>query len=352
MAIYMASDYSLNTLGAKLCLEAAGDLVAKAIEPIKNHSQVKIADYGIADGGTSQELWQQILTTIKQQNNGVFIEAIFSDLPSNDFNALGKNSSFLMQGDSNLAVSMVPRSFYEPICFPNSLDFGFSATAMHWLSKLPKNLNYHTHINVCDQGEDKAMFQAQSQRDWSTILLARAQELKSGGQIVTANLSTDDKGRYLGNNQVDLNMHDIMHEIWQQMQIEGLIQPEEYVGATFQNYYRTEAEFTACLEDPQSEVYQAGLRLGEIRTLQIPCPYRAEYEKDRDTEKFAQGLTQTIRSWSEHTFRNALNIDNRSSENISDLVNQFYQRFTARVRENPDRFSMDYTHTHLRIYKE
>ncbi|RQH12940.1 SAM-dependent methyltransferase, partial [Okeania hirsuta] len=254
MAIYMASDYSLNTLGAKLCLEAAGDLVTTAIQSIQNSSQVRLADYGIADGGTTQGLWQQIFDTIKKQNSGVFIEAIFSDLSSNDFNALGKTSSFLMQGDQNLVVSMVPRSFYEPVCPPNSLDFGFSSTAMHWLSKLPKHLNYHTHINGCDQGEDKAIFQAQSQLDWSTILLARAKELKSGGQIV--------KGRYLGNNLVDLNMHDILHEIWKQMQIEGLIKPEEYVGATFQNYYRTETEFAACLEGPESEVYQAGLRLG------------------------------------------------------------------------------------------
>ncbi|NEP05829.1 MAG: class I SAM-dependent methyltransferase, partial [Okeania sp. SIO4D6] len=163
MAIYMASDYSLNTLGAKLCLEAAGDLVTTAIQSIQNSSQVRLADYGIADGGTTQGLWQQIFDTIKKQNSGVFIEAIFSDLPSNDFNALGQTSCFLMQDDQNLVVSMVPRSFYEPVCPPNSLDFGFSSTAMHWLSKLPKHLTYHTHINACEQGEDKAMFQAQSQ---------------------------------------------------------------------------------------------------------------------------------------------------------------------------------------------
>lgn len=350
MAIYMASDYSLNTLGAKFCLEAAGDLVTEAIKPIQNNSQVKIADYGIADGGTSQALWQEVITTIKQQNSDAFIEAIFSDLPSNDFNALGKNSSLLMNGDRNLVVAMVPRSFYEPICSPNSLDFGFSATAMHWLSKLPKNLTYHTHINACSQGEDKAIFQAQSQLDWSTILLARVKELKSGGQIVTANLSTDEQGRYLGNNKVDLNMHDVLHQIWQQMQIEKIIQPEEYVAATFQNYYRTESEFTSCLQDTQSEVYQAGLRLGEIRTILIPCPYRAEYEQNQDREKFAQGLTQTIRSWSEHTFRNALT--NRSDQDVSEIVNQFYQRFTARVQESPSNYSMDYVHTHIRIYKE
>ena len=350
MAIYMASDYSLNTLGAKLCLEAAGDLVAEAIEPIQNYSLVTVADYGIADGGTSQELWQKVITTIKNQNSDVFVEAIFSDLPSNDFNALGKSATLLMQKNQNLVVSMVPRSFYESVCRPNRLDFGFSSTAMHWLSKLPKNLTDHTHVNACMSEQDRSIFQAQSQLDWNTILLARAKELKSGGQLISANLSTDEQGRYLGNNQVDLNMHDILHEIWQKMQSEGIIRADEYVGATFQNYYRTESEFTACLKDPQSEVYKAGLRLGTIRTLLIPCPYRSQYEKDLDTEKFAQGLTETIRSWSEHTFRNAL--INRSQENISEIVDQFYQRFTARVRENPSQYSMDYVHTHIRIYKE
>ncbi|NEO79047.1 hypothetical protein [Moorena sp. SIO4G3] len=350
MAIYMASNYSLNTLGAKLCLEAAGDLVAKAIQPIQNSSQVRLADYGIADGGTSQGLWQQIVATIKKQNNGAFVEVIFNDLPSNDFNALGKNATLLMQGDQNIVVSMVPRSFYEPVCPPNSLDFGFSSTAMHWLSKLPKHLSNHIDVNVSAPVEDKAIFQAQSQIDWSTILLARAKELKSGGQIVTVNLSVDEQGRYVGHNLVDLNLKDILHEIWKQMQIEELIQPEEYVGATSQSYYRTEAEFTACLEDPQSDVYQAGLRLADTRTMLIRCPYRSQYEDDRDAEKFAQGLTQATRSWSEHTLRNALS--NRSNQDISEIVNQFYQRFTARIRENPGQFSMDYVQTYLRIYKK
>ena len=350
MAIYMASNYSLNTLGAKLCLEATWDLVEKAIEPIQNYSQVQLADYGIADGGTSYDLWQRIITTIKEQNNPTFIVVKFNDLPSNDFNALGKNAALLMQGNPNLVISMVPRSFYESAFPPNSLDFCFSSTAMHWLSKLPKHLTHHTHVNACQQVEDQAIFQAQSQADWNTILLARAQELKSGGQMVVSNLSTDEKGRYLGNNLVDQNMHNILHEIWKQMQVEGLIQSQEYVGATFQNYYRTEAEFIESLEDSQSKVYQAGLRLGDIRTMLIPCPYRSQYESDGDTEKFAQGLTQTIRSWSEHTFRNAL--INRSDENSSAIVDQFYQRFTAQVRENPEQFSMDYVETHLRIYKE
>ncbi len=350
MAIYMASNYSLNTLGAKLCLEATWDWVEKALQTIPDYSQVKLADYGIADGGTSYELWQRIVATIKKQNNPTFLDITFNDLPSNDFNALGKNATLLMQGEQNLVVSMVPRSFYQPVCPPNSLDFGFSSTAMHWLSQLPQHLTHHTHVNACHQVEDKAIFQAKSQTDWSTILLARAKELKSGGKMVLSNLSTDEQGRYLGNNLVDENMHDVLHEIWKQMQVDGLIRPEEYVGATFQNYYRTEAEFIEALQDSESQVYQAGLRLGDVRTVLIPCPYRAEYETDGDTEKFAQGLMQTIRSWSEHTFRNAL--INRSNENTSATVEQFYQRFVDKVRENPDQFSMDYVETHLHIYKE
>ena len=345
----MTSNYSLNILGAKPSLEAARDLVAKAIESIQDYSQVRFADYGIADGVSSQELWQEIFANIKKQNNEAFIEAIFSDLPSNDFNALAKISDFLMQNEPNLVVSMVPRSFYEPICPSNSIDFGFSSSAMHWLSKLPKHLPQHTHANACKQVEDKAIFQAQSQIDWRNNLLARAKELKSGGQIVIVHLSTDKQGRYLGENFVDLNMHDTLHEIWKQMQVEGLIEPEEYIGATFQNYYRTEAEMTACLEDTQSEVYQAGLRLGDIRTVIMPCPHRTEYENDKDTEKFAQGFTEGISSWSEHTFRNALR--NRTNEDISNIINKLFQRFKDKVRENPNQFSLDYVDTYLRIYK-
>ncbi|MEO1559575.1 MAG: SAM-dependent methyltransferase [Cyanobacteria bacterium J06632_19] len=350
MAIYMASNYSLNTLGAKLCLEASWDLVDKALQPIKGYSQIKLADCGIADGGTTQELWKRILANVRQQNDKAFIEVIFEDLPKNDFNTLATNAALLMEDDKNMTIAMVPRTFYEAICPPNSLDFCFSSTAMHWLSKLPKQLTHHTHVNACQDVEDRALFQAQSQTDWIAILSARAQELKSGGQMVSVNLSTDEQGRYLGNNQIDRNMHDVLHDIWKQMQVEGLIKSEEYQAGTFQNYYRTEAEFIACLEDSQSKVYQAGLRLGDIRTTLIPCPYRSQYENDKNADKFAQGLTQTIRSWSEHTFRNAF--VNRSDEEVSDIVDGFYERFTTRVRENPTQYSMDYVETYLRLYKE
>ena len=187
----------------------------------------------------------------------------------------------------------MPRSFYEAVSPPKRLDFGFSATAMHWLKQLPQHLTQHTHINAWDKSEDKASFQAQSTADWTTILLDRAKELKAGGQFVGVNLATDAQGRYLGNNLVDQNMHDLLHDIWKEMASDGLIQPLEYVNATFQNYYRTETEFTTCLQDPQSEVYQAGLRLGDVRTQSIACPYRQQYEQDRAIDNLASGLLES-----------------------------------------------------------
>lgn len=349
MSIYMKSDYSLNTLGAKLCLEAAWDLVEKSIGAIASPASIVMADYGVADGGTPSGLWQRILQKLRNKNPQTPIQLIFNDLPSNNYNALAQQASHFMEMNSDVWVSMVPQSFYQTVCSPNQIDFGFSSTAMHWLSQRPHHLAQHTHINAWNKPEDKVAFQAQSAADWTTILLARAQELKAGGQFVGVNLSTDAEGRYLGQNFVDQNMHDVLHNIWKEMLSKGLIQSQEYINATFQNYYRTEAEFTVCLQDPQSEVYQAGLRLGEIRTQHIPCPYRQQYNQDGNIDQFAKGLTETIRSWSEHTFRAAL--ENRSEVESSHLLNHFYSQFEEQVKLHPNEYSMDYIETYIRIYK-
>ena len=71
-------------------------------------------------------------------------------------------------------------SFYKQ-CFPTgSVILGFSATAMHWLSKKPCDITdalHHTMITVPEEAEK---FKEQAERDWETILLKRAAELAPG----------------------------------------------------------------------------------------------------------------------------------------------------------------------------
>ena len=53
-----------------------------------------MADFGSADGGTSQEMWYNLIKQLRDSNDYRDIEILYTDLASNDFSTLFKT----MQG--------------------------------------------------------------------------------------------------------------------------------------------------------------------------------------------------------------------------------------------------------------
>ena len=193
------------------------------------------------------------------------------------------------------------RSFYEPTVAPNTVSFGFSATAMHWLSQCPGPLNGHVHV-LSNDSDALARFTAQALSDWTRILALRSRELRVGGRLLTVNLSRDSKGLYLGHNGGETHhVFDQLHQIWHELMTEGLVSEVAYQKGTILNFYKSPEEFTAPLMDSNSEPYRNGLRLVDERTVYVRCPYRRRWNNDHDTATFAAGLMATIRSWSRHS---------------------------------------------------
>jgi len=100
-----------------------------------------------------------------------------------------------------------------------------------------------------------------------------------GARLVMVNFCQDDKGCYLGNTAAHggpkQSMHSNFSRIWSTMADEGKITRAEYEATNFPQHYRSPAEFTSCLEDPESALYKAGLRLESCTTKVTPCPFRA-----------------------------------------------------------------------------
>lgn len=349
MTIHMTKEYSLLTEGARVVIERSFDMVHRAMEALGEQPRVRFVDYGAADGGTAWGLWRNVVEVLCDRPGAEHLEFVVNDLPANNWNALASNLARLSEAFPGVTTAMAPRSFYELVAAPGSVSLGFSATAMHWLSAMPGHLPTHTHANATDDVEGRARFAAVAARDWEAILLQRARELQPGGQMVCVNLSRSDDGLYLGHNGRDANMHDTFHDLWRGLHDEGVITDDEYVGATIQNYYKSEAEFAAPLR-PGGPVHQAGLRLVEIRTELIPCPYRAKFDETGDAEAFAEGLMWTTRTWSEHTFRAALG--GRPEAEAQGIVDDFYRRYVDRIAAAPERHSMDYVECYLRLTRE
>jgi SAM-dependent methyltransferase len=318
---------------------------------------VRIADFGAADGGTSKETIGDTVAEVRRRWPDRQIQVTYTDLASNDWSQLFKSMQGLDGSDHTywtefpgVFVAGVGIGFHHQLMPDSSLDLGFSATAMHYVSERPCEITSHVH-HVGSVDAELAAFDRQAARDWERILLARAAELRPGGRLVIMSFGKDEQGRYLGNTG-GVNMFDTFDLHWRALASEGRITSAEYNAATFAQVYRTPEEFAQPLTDPGSAVHQAGLRLISAHTAVIKCPYRAAFEADTgmDPRAFAKSYIPTLRSWSETVFANALDLARPEAERAA-IVDAFYQRYEDMVAEDPSGHAMDYVHSYLAIEK-
>ncbi len=348
--------YSLATIGAKHVIDAATALVLAEIErmALPRGRAFTLADFGCADGGTSIDMVRAALGALRARDAALPLAVVYCDQPRNDFNALFQ----IVNGETTiesyrdafegLHVSASATSFYRPVLPPGSLDLGFSATAMHWLSAKPCEIAGHVQA-VGAEGAELAAFAEQGRRDWETILCHRARELAPGGALVFANFCRDEAGRYLGNT-TGVHMFDRFNEIWRAFLAEGRIGEAEYRAMTLPQYYKTVEEFAAPFEDPGSPVHEAGLRLQAIETRVTPCPFAADFKRHGDAALFARAYIPTLRSWTESTFFGALAAE-RGPEARQAIIDAYYDRYEAEVRAAPEGHGMDYVHAFMTARK-
>ena len=349
MVIAMTKGYSEQTAGAKLCIDLASDWAGECIADLKIEDNLFLMDYGAADGGTASEFWGKIIKDIQERKTTSQISLIGNDLYSNDNQALINNLSLHSLGQESISTLMCAGSFYDQLV-PNSfIDFGFSATAMHWLNKKVETLVDHTHVLASDNKRARKDFLEQALFDWNQILEMRSRELKVGGKLLTVNLSRDYEDRYLGNNGgKTVNVHDQIHSIWKELRDENLITEIEYRNGTIQNFYKSPEEFTSPLTNEDSAAYKNGLRLLKERTVYVDCPYKEKWRETQNTEEFSIGLMETIRSWSKHSFVAALDENNSRNVNPADIL---FDRLTSRIKSDPENWSLDYVEHHLMMEK-
>ena len=362
MAMKGGGYYSQRTRGAKDVIDnAAGMLIeaADAISPPGKRMPITLADFGAADGGTSVNALRKCIERIRERFPGTQIQVSYTDLPSNDFSALFKNllgfgsltSNTYLTDIEDVYVNACGIGFHKQLMPDASLDIGFSATAMHYISEKPCPIGNHVHM-VGASEETLAAYAEQARQNWNDLLVARAKELRPGGRLVMLNFGIDEEGRYLGNTG-GVNMFNTFASIWKGMRDEDIISREEFINTSFPQYYRTVEEFCAPFKDNDSPVYQAGLRLVSAKTGVVGCPYRRAFDEAgsaMSAREFAESYVPTLRSWSEAVFLSGLN-EARPMEERHQIVDTFYQRYEDRVASDSSGHAMDYVHCYLAVKK-
>ena len=351
-----AGYYSKKTIGAKIAIDSLQHFIVNALDNISKSKNLRFADFGSADGGTSQELWFNLISAIRDRGDHRPIEIIYTDLASNDFSTLFKTMQGM--GDNvdlayqkkfeNVYVHGCGTGFHEQLVSAGTLSFGFSATAMHYVSEKPCQILDHVHMVGASEIE-RNKFKKQALVDWEAILCARAKELKSGGRFICINFGIDENGRYLGNTGGN-SMFESFNRHWRTHLERGIITNEEFISATFPQHYRTVEEFSQPFMGNDCLANKIGLKLNKVFTKLTKCPYRQDYENNKGTitpKEFAKEFIPTTRSWSETIFRSALK--NRNQAETDHIIESFYKSYENEVANNPSEHSMDYVHIVMEI---
>ena len=356
MAMKGEGYYSRTTPGARDVINGATPLILSALDAMglgAGHGTIRLSDMGCADGGTSLDMWREVLAHIRARTARP-IELVYTDLPRNDFSQLfrtvhNQTSRKSYYGEIPGVYPLASAtSFHDAILPPESLDLGFSATASHYIAQVPCNIPDHVHM-VGASGEVRSAFAAQGARDWESFLLNRTRELKPGGRLGLFNFGIDSKGRYLGSTG-GADMFGTFSDLWRGLVADGTITEAEYRNTNFPQHYRTEAEFVAPVTDPDSPVHRAGLRLEHVEERVVGCPYARDFAGHGDAARFARDYIPTLRSWSEPVFAAGLDAK-RNAEERAAIIDAFYGRYERLVAASPAGHGMDYVHIYLVLRK-
>ncbi|NEA37546.1 class I SAM-dependent methyltransferase [Streptomyces sp. SID13031] len=352
--------YALHTAGARAVIEATRPMLLKAAShvPIALSRPLVIADYGAADGQNSGDAFRATIGCLRWRSQNVTVQVVYSDQPENDYSALfrwlhdepptggGLPRSLLADLDE-VYVTAVGDTFYRQVLPAESVTIGFSATAMHWLSRTPRAIPGHIHA-VSAGGSVLQEFRDQARADWDTLLRHRARELVPGGFLIVANLCVDGHGRYVGNTG-KANVLDTLNNVWRSLYRDGLLSDQECAAATFPQYFRTMAEIQTPFSE-RSSALRGQLTLVSSSTNIVRCPYAAAFQRHRNAALLADGLVPAVRSWSEGVFMIALKTKQPAER--ATIVDELYRRYRNLVIAKPKNHRLDYVHAYLLLRRE
>ena len=70
--------YSKKTIGAKIAIDSLQHLIIDALNNISKSKNLRFADFGSADGGTSQELWYNLISIMRERGDHRPVEIIYT----------------------------------------------------------------------------------------------------------------------------------------------------------------------------------------------------------------------------------------------------------------------------------
>jgi len=308
------------------------ELAVRALLPPTPRRPLRLVDYGSATGKNAVAAMQFLRATlVRLVPDMPPLELGFCDQADNDWKALASRVHDAFAADDDVRFALYPRSFYGPVLPPDSVDLGWSAIAVHWLSDTPAasvdRLWPHPAL-----GARRAPFSERARHDFSTFITQRARELRPGAQLVVAAACSGADGSSTADAFLDL-----LSEGLDELASEGTLVADERAAMHVPIYFRNADEWRAPFADPALP-----LELVDYREELLPDGLWEAFEQSGDRDAYAAAWVGWLRAFSEPLLAGALHRA-RPEPARRALLDELYRRTTARVARDPERARIPWT---------
>jgi len=209
---------------------------------------VVIADYGCSQGHNSLLPLRTAIGVLRERiGRDRAVSVVHTDLPENDYTALfrtlAEDPESYLRDDRRVFPSAIGRSFYQALLPPGSVTLGWSSWSVQWLSRVPAPIPDQVQVAFSEDVAARRAFAEQAAADWRAFLLARGEELRTGGRLVVLTMASDDAGGF-GYRSVVRAIQDGLLDV----AASGLISVADVRRMVIPTYGRTRAEFLAPFE--------------------------------------------------------------------------------------------------------
>ncbi len=258
---------------------------AAAAVPLPTPPQpIVLADYGAGTGHAALLPFGAAISVLRNRTrseHSVFVA--HTDRPDNDFTALFRTleedpDTYLAKDRATFA-SAVGRSFYSQILPSNSVNLGWSAWAIQWLSQVPAPIvGPHLQVATCGDPELQAAYAKQAARDWHEFVAFRGRELSPGGRLVVTTMGVGEDGE-AGFRPLLSAMTDALAEVTGA----GVISAEESARMCIPTVSRQAADFTAPFAP--SGIFER-LQIEHLEIVDAQDRFWDRYQADKDAREF------------------------------------------------------------------
>ncbi|OMJ68115.1 hypothetical protein SteCoe_34518 [Stentor coeruleus] len=293
-------NYNQNSRYQQFGIDKNLDLILQTAEKILNIQSLvyTLVDYGCSEGLNSRKIFSKIISQIENLTESSFL-LFHNDLPyinwSGFFNIICSPELIFPK---NVFTAAIGKSFIEQILPSNSVHFGYSSFAFHWLSEpIPK----YTSLDFNHYNEQNL---ALALEHYTRILENRYKELVIGGHLIflVAIFIDEEIGFVLQQN------------LFKKMHAKGIISEDEALNFRYPVYFLTFEQWDQVLE---KFVGRFKINIKEMRNFENEKLVSGE----NDTEKFIENICDSIVCFMKDIYRHIFK-DRENKEQMIEIVRE------------------------------